>query len=473
VRVLVAVNPGNIPRLAELGSIALDPRVILFTLLLTALTGALFGLVPALAASRVDLSGTLNESRGLAARQSSARAFLVIAETALALVLLVGSGLLIRTFMAMHSVDRGFTAENVLTIEMSVGTPRYEKTAAVAQLIHEAEERVERLPGVLSMASTISVPLEPSISLPYIIARRPLLGSPFHGVANWRSVSRHYFEAFRIRLDRGRLFTIEDERGAARVCVINEAMARQQWPGGKPLGEVLVLSPGGRSESADLPREIVGIVADVRESGLNRPAEPIIYVPAAQVPDAMNAALERNRPLTFVARTVGDPWRLSAVIQRELLAASSGLPFARIRSMEEVVAESTARTRFTMTLLGAFAVIALLMAAVGIYGLVSYSVEQRTREIGIRVAIGATPNNVRNLVLGEGMRLALLGVSAGGIAALALTKVLDSLIYGVQSWDPLVFVSAGALLCVVAAAAAYVPALRATRVDPLTALRQD
>ncbi len=465
VRVLVALSPGSLPRMNDPGGISLDPQVVLFTLVLTAFTGALFGLLPAIAASRVNLSAVLNRSAAGAASQSHARRILVAAETALALVLLIGSGLLIRTFVAMHNTDRGFDASNILTLEMSIGTPRFERSAAVAQLIRNAEQRFDSFPGVVSMAAANSVPLEPGAAFTFQIERRPLLRSPFHGIANWRSVSWRYFDVFHIPLMRGRLFTREEERSGARVFVINAAMAAKYWPGGEPLGERLSI--------ADTSGQIIGIVANARDTGLDRDAEPAVYVPAAQVTDAMNVQNHRARPLTWTIRTIGDPWRLSLVIQRELREASGGLPIGRVRSMEEIVADSTARARFTLTLLTAFAAIALVLAAVGIYGLVSYSVEQRTREIGIRVAIGATPGNVRNLVLGEGLRLALLGIAAGAIAAAWLTKFLEGMIYGVQSWDPATFALAAAVLALIAVSAAYLPAKRATRVDPLVALRND
>lgn len=465
VRLLVAISPGRLPRIHDSAALALDQQVVLFTLVLTALTGALFGLLPALSASRVNLSAVLNRSAAGPAGQSHARRILVAAETALALVLLIGSGLLIRTFVAMHNTERGFDASNVLTVEMSIGSRRFERTAAVAQLIRSAELRFENVPGVVSAAAASSLPLEPGASFTFQIASRPLLHSPFHGIANWRSVSWRYFDVFHIPLKRGRLFTREEERSGARVFVINAIMAAKYWPGGEPLGQKLYIG--------DTSGEIIGIVASARDLGLDRNPEPTVYVPAAQVTDAMNVQNQRARPLTWTIRTIGDPWRLSSEILRELREASGGLPIGRVRSMQEIVADSTARARFTLTLLSVFAAIALVLASVGIYGLVSYSVEQRTREIGIRVAIGATPGNVRNLVLGEGLRLALFGIAAGSIAAAWLTRFLEGMIYGVRSWDPTVFAGAAALLASIAVAAAFIPALRATRVDPLIALRND
>jgi predicted lysophospholipase L1 biosynthesis ABC-type transport system permease subunit len=254
--------------------------------------------------------------------------------------------------------------------------------------------------------------------------------------------------------------------------IINRALARKYWPRQDPTGERITIGTGAGQNLEDVSRVIVGVVDDVREADVNREPAPAVFVPLDQVSDAMTARNNRVFPLTWLFRTRGEPSKVAGLVSRELREASGGLPVARVRTLDEVIDAATARTTFATTLLTAFAAIALLLAVVGLYGLMSYSVEQRTQEIGIRLALGAVPANVRNMVLLDGARLALLGVSLGVIAALALTRLMVSLIFGVKTWDPLVFASVAGLLNAVAFVASWVPARRATRVDPLVALRR-
>jgi putative ABC transport system permease protein len=394
---------------------------------------------------------------------------------ALALVLLVGAALLIRTFSVLRTVNPGFNTHNVLTMQMSLSGGHFENTAASNQVVREAERRIAGLPGAEAIAVSCCLPLQGGLDLPFTIAGHPPTDGPYNGDVQWRDVSPKYFAVFQIPLIRGRAFTDADadDAGSSRVVVINEAMAKKFWPNADPLGEVITIGKGIGPEFEEPSRQIIGIVASVRETGLDEEPSEVMYVPMAQVNDGMIALQNRVLPLTWAVRTIAQPYSLSAAIQRELLTASGGLPVAHIRSMDEVVVESTARQNFNMTLLTIFAGVALLLAAIGIYGLMAYSVQQRTQEIGIRMALGASAENVRKMVVAQGMALALIGVVVGAAGALALTRLMASLLYGVKAWDPVVMVSAAVLLSAVALLATYVPARRASRVDPIVSLRYE
>ena len=476
-RALLAINPGNIPRIGEDGAgVTTDWRVLLFTLLVAVLTGILFGLIPAIHASRTDLNITLREGgsrSGAGLRQNKVRSVLVVTEIALALVLLVGSALLIRTYMALRAVKPGFDPHNILTMNMSLDGPRFQTTAGVAQLERDGVERLERLPGVEAAATTCSLPLEPSFGLPFIIEGRPLTNGPFTGGGGWRSVSPRYFDVFEIPTIRGRVFTDRDDGAGTPVVVINESMANQYWPKADPVGERITIGKGVGPQFTEGPRQIVGVVGDVRDAGLNAKPFPIMYVPVAQVTDGITALNTQILPLMWAVRMKVAPFSLSQDVQGELRAASGGLPVGHVRSMDQVVAESTARDDFNTTLLTIFAGVALLLAAIGIYGLMAYSVQQRTQEIGIRMALGAGPGNVRNMVVRQGMGLALAGIVAGIAAALALTRFMASMIYGVEVRDPRVFIVVTVAFLAVALIATYLPARKASRVDPLVALRYE
>jgi predicted permease len=477
VRALLAIAAGNIPRIGTQGSaVTLDWRVLVFTLLTSVSTGILFGLIPAFSATRTDLSAALNQSgsrSGTGLGQNKARAVLVIGETALALVLLTGAALLIRTFAALRTVDPGFDAHNVLTMEMSLTGNRFAKTAAVTQLLRAAGQRVKSLPGVVELGSTYSPPLEVWGDLTFTIEGRPLTSGQYHGDVEYRQVSPGYFGVLRISLRRGRLFTDRDDGQAPNVVLINEAMARQFWQERDPVGERITIGEGLGPEYEEPPREIVGIVADVRDIGLSHRPEPIMYVPVAQLTDGLTEADNAWFPIIWMIRTKAEPHSISTDVQEELRRASGGLPVAHIRSMEQVLAESTARTHFNMMLLCIFAGIALVLAAVGIYGLMAYSVEQRTHEIGVRMALGAQARNVLLLVLRRGLTLAMVGIAIGLFGAMWLTEAMKSLLFGVSPNDPLTFAAVSLLFCGVALLACYIPAHRATRVDPLAALHYE
>ncbi|MEO8431231.1 MAG: ABC transporter permease [Acidobacteriota bacterium] len=477
IRALLAVNPGDIPRIGVDGSgVTADWRVVAFTAAVSLATGLVFGLFPALEASRADLNLTLKENSsrsGSGFRQNKARSILVIVEMALALVLLVGASLLIRSFMALRAVNPGFVSRNVLTMRMSMTEPKYTKAAGVDQLIRAGLERLRNLPGVDAVSATCCVPLEDGYHLPFEIVGRPSEAAANNG-AGWYTISSGYFDVFRIPMLRGRDFTDRDSGAAGGVVIINQAMAKRFWPKGDPLTDQIAIGKGVGPAFAEGPRQIVGIVGDARDGGLNQDPQPAMYVPFAQVSDGVTALTSKVTALGWVVRTRGEPhgrYGRNLAIQKALQEASGGLPVARIQSMDEIVVKSTARSDFNMLLLTVFGCVALLLAAIGIYGSMAYSVEQRTKEIGIRLALGASVGRVRNMVIAQGMTLALAGVVLGLFGAFALSKPIESLLFGVTARDPMVFVAVPVALAAVALIAVWLPALRATRIDPIDALR--
>ena len=475
IRALLAINTAGLPRLGSDGSlVSMDWRVLGFALIASIATGILFGLIPALHGSRTTLSETLKESSsrsGTGFRHNKSRSVLVVAEMALALVLLVGSALLIRTSLALGRVDPGYDAHNVLTMRMSLSGSRFLQSSGVEQMVRDARDRLHALPGVELASATCCVPLEGGYGLPFNIVGRPQGNEPYHGGGSWSTVSPGYFEVFRIPVKRGRTFTDRDIAGAPAVVIINEAMAKRLWKDGDPLRDRLVIGRGVMREFAGEPeRQIIGVVADSRDGGLNDEPFPKMFIPQAQVPDPVNALNARLTPLAWVVRTRVPPLSLSAAIQEQLRQAS-GLPVSEVRTMSDVVSRSTSRERFNMVLMSVFGGSALLLAAIGIYGLMAYSVEQRTQEIGIRMALGAVAGDVRRMVVLQGMRLALAGVAIGVAGALAMVRVMAGFLYGVEARDPAIFVGAPVLLSLVALLAIWLPARRASRVAPVIALR--
>jgi putative ABC transport system permease protein len=475
IRALLAINTADLPRLGENGSaVALDWRVLAFTLVVSLGTGIIFGLFPALHGAHADLNVTLKESggpSGTAFRHNKARSLLVVAEVALALILLVGSALLIRTSMALRNVDPGFDPHNVVTMRMSLTGPRFLTSAGVEQMVRDGIERLQALPGVEVASATCCVPLQGGYGLPFTIVGRPLQEGPYHGGGGWMTVSPGYFDVFRIPIRRGRTFTNRDDNGAQPVVVINESMAKRFWKDADPLSDRIVIGKGIMREFAtEQPRQIIGIIADSRDNGLNRDPGPKMFIPQAQVPDAANALNVQLTPIAWVVRTRAEPHALIAPIQ-EQLRQLTGLPVSDVKTMDEIVSLSTSRERFNMLLMGVFGGSALLLAAIGIYGLMAYSVAQRTQEIGIRLALGAGSTAVKRMVVMQGMRLALVGVIVGLASAFGLTRFIAGFLFGVKPLDPGVFAAIPVLLALVALLAVWIPARRASRVDPVIALR--
>jgi putative ABC transport system permease protein len=381
--------------------------------------------------------------------------------------------LLIRTSLALAAVKPGFDAGHVLTMRMSLAGQRFLKSAAIEQPVRDGTQRLRALPGVITASATCCVPLEGGYGLPFQVIGRPLEKGPFHGGGSWQTISPNYFDVFKIPVIRGRAINELDNSASAPVVVINQAMAKRYWPKGDPLSDRIWIGKGLMVElAAETPRQIVGIVGDVRDGALNRDPQPTMYVPNAQVPDALNALNVRLTPMAWVIRSQGDPAALASTIQ-ERLRQVSGLSVTDVRTMEQVISRSTSRQRFNMLLMSIFGGSALFLAAIGVYGLMAYSVQQRTQEIGIRMALGAEANDVRKMVVFQGMTFSLIGVVAGTVAALVLARLINAFLFGVKPWDPTVFVAVPVLLTLIALLAVVIPAARATKVDPMTALRYE
>jgi putative ABC transport system permease protein len=385
-------------------------------------------------------------------------------------VLLAGAALLIRTYIALRQVNPGFDARNVLTLEMFLTGDRL-KTAGIARVAHDGRERLDAIPGAEASAFTCCLPLYGSYKLPFNIVGRPTGETPWNGGTRWTSGSPGYLAVFKIPLLRGRDFTEQDDTAAPGVVLISDTLAKKYWLNQDPIGQMLLIGKGIGPEWVDAPRRIIGIIGDVHDEGLNRDPEPLMMIPSAQVPNGSTTLIANIGPMNWAVRTLGDPHQYIPAITEQLRLASGGFPVARVRPMTDIVVQSTARQDFNMLLLTIFGATALILAAIGIYGLMAYSVQQRTQEIGIRMALGADRSRIRELVVWQGMRLAIVGVVIGVAAAFGLTRYLASFLYGVESWDPLVFVTVPLILSAVALIAVWFPATRASRLDPQQALR--
>jgi putative ABC transport system permease protein len=419
VRLLFAVNPVTMPRLGEHAeALMLDWRILVFALGISILAGAIAGIVPAIKASKTDLAAAINESgarSGAGLRGHKTRSLLVVSEMALAMVLLVGAALLIRSFHDSISVNPGFQSHSILTMNMSLTGKRFGTTAAVAEVVRDGRQRLESVPGVEeSTAAGCCLPLGGiGYGLGFNIEGRAPTQGPYTGGGAWRSISPGYFDVFRIPLLRGRAFNLQDTGSSEPVAIINEKMAKQYWPKGDEIGARITIGKGLGPQFVDPPREIVGVVGDVRDIGFNNDPPPTMYVPLTQINDQLTALDSTLIPLEWMVRTRVAPYSLSQQIQEQLRIASGGVPVGTVQTMDEVVSHSVAYQRFSTTLLSVFAAIALLLAAVGIYGVMAYSVQQRTQEIGIRMTLGATPEKVQRMVVRQGMLLAGIGVVLG------------------------------------------------------------
>ena len=456
-RSLLALAPEDLPRVKD---VALDGRVLGFTLLVTLITGIVFGLVPALQASRPNLNETLKEGgRGTTGGHHRIRSSLVITEVALALVLLVGAGLLIRSFIRLQQVNPGFNTKNAMSANVALPGRKYPNSDQYLSFFTQLMEKIAALPGVVAVGATQSLPIQGDYLVGFNIQGRPPDPPGEDKSTNYYAVTPDYFKAMGIPLLRGRLFTEQDSKNAPRVAVINETMARTYFSDEDPIGKGINLSQGREGF-----REIVGIVGDVKQYGLAQPTTLQTYEPYLQMPFSA---------VTLIVRTEGNPAALSGSIRSEVLALDKEQPVSRIRTLDQIISGSVQQQRFTMLLLGVFAAVALILAAVGLYGVMSYAVTQRTHEIGIRMALGANTGNVLRLVVGHGMLLALIGVVIGLGGAFAFTRLMSKLLFAVSTTDPVTFVGISVLLTGVALVACLVPARRATKVDPMVALRHE
>jgi putative ABC transport system permease protein len=452
---LQALNADSIPRIDD---VAIDGKVLAFTLLLCVATGILFGLVPAWQASRPNVSEAIKEG-GRSSSGSGGRWLrngLVMAEVALSVVLLVGAALLLRSFSRLTSVDPGFRAENVLTFRVAVPRTSYKEDAQIEALYAQLLERLRAMPRVTAAGMIQSLPIRDSYVLSFSIQGRPVEpGSD--SSANYRVASPGYFEALGIPVRQGRTFTDRDAAGGPKAAIVDDAFARRYFPGEDPIGQRIDIGNG-----TDGFYEVVGLVGDVRYGGLDATPEPTMYVPHRQDVFSM---------MWIVARIDGEPTAIASNVRGLLRDLDRNLPAFSMSALTDVVRESLDQRRFSVLLLGLFATIALLLAAVGLYGVISYSVSQRTQEIGVRLAIGAPRSRLLGMVVGQGMKLVIAGIVLGLAGALTLARVVSTLLFEVTPFDPPSYAGTVIALIAVAALACYVPARRAMRVDPITALR--
>jgi predicted permease len=460
ITILVSLLPEEIPRL---NSIGIDLRVLLFSLGLSMLTGMLFGLAPALQGSKVDLQTALKEggrtsTTGMGGRM---RSLLIVTEVGLALMLVICAGLLVKSFWRLQQVDPGFEAEKVLSLQLSPPSTSYEGGARKRVLYRQVLERVQALPGVKAAGAIHLLPMGGSNWNPALrVEDHPLPEGTDLPSVDWRLITNGYFQAMGIRLIRGRYFTEGDNENALAVAIVNETLARRYWPNEDPVGKRI---RGGFEGKDWVP--IVGVVSDVKEQGLDLPTHLEMYRPYAQAPFTSS--------MTLMVRTDADPSGLAAAIRQEVWAIDKDVPITDIQPLTQVVSKSIATRRSTMLMLGTFAAVALLLGAVGIYGVVTYSVNQRIHEIGVRMALGATSRDVLRLIVGQGMRVILTGVALGLGGAYLVTRALERLLFGVSATDPLTFAGVSVLLTVIAFLACLIPARRATHVDPMEALRYE
>jgi putative ABC transport system permease protein len=456
---LLAAIPGEMPFWMKFD---LDPRVLGFTLALSLLTGLIFGIAPALQASKNDLNDALKEGgRNAGGAHYRLRSSLVVAEVALSLMLLIGAGLMLRSFAKLGSVDAGIRPENVLTVEVPLPRAKYPEGAKQSAFFKELVTRVRALPGVSSAAAISGVPLRGGWGRSLTVEGFPVLSVGQAPMINHSVVTPNYFQTMGIPLREGRDFNDSDIDGSTRVTVVDERLARQYWPGASPLGKRIRFGPPESNEPWHI---IVGVVGSVRNRRLDQDTVQTIYVPYQQIP---------VRGMTMALRTSGDPESLTSAVRESVRALDKDQPIANVLTMETVISRSVWQQRFYTILFGVFAALALVLAAVGIYGVMSYAVTQRTHEIGIRMALGARAIDVLRMVVKNGMTLITIGVVIGLVGAFALTRLLATMLFGITPTDSLTFVAVSAVLGLVALVACFVPARRATKVDPLVALRYE
>lgn len=462
-RALVAISPRD---LVSLQGVGINLTVLAWTLAVSLLTGIIFGLAPALEATRLDLNDALKEggkgSGGQSTRSRRLRSALVAAEVALALVLLVSAGLLVKSFARLQKIDTGFNPDNVLTMVVRLPGGKYREDQQVVTFFREAMERLRTLPGVRSVGMVNYLPFYGGLgaATAFTIEGRPAPPPGQEITTDVRVTDPGYLNAMGVPLLRGRNFTDIEASEAKHVALISESMVRQHFPGEDPIGKRITVPMSEKP----MPTEIVGIVGDVKYESLVDEARPTVYLPHPELTYSF---------MTLVIRTTGDPAEMAPAVRSELLAIDPEQPVSDLRTMNQVMAETLSRARFNTLLLGLFAGLATLLAAVGIFGVMNYSVTMRTHEIGIRMALGAQQDKVLMLILRQGLLLTLVGIGIGLAVALALTRVLSGLLFGVNATDPATFAAIVLLLAVVSLIACYIPARRATKVDPMIALRYE
>ena len=469
VPLLLHLSPSGLPRARE---VAINLSVIAFSILLSVLTVLVFGLIPAVSASRIDLNSAL-KAAGRQATTGTAgrlgRSLLVGTEVALSLILLIGAVLLMRSFVNLEHVAPGFDPQNVLTFKMSI-PPHYSTTSRMWELEREVLARLDALPGVETAASATCLPLEPGPDMPGTV---PGQSPPAAFNPAYRPVSPNYFHVLRIPLVRGRSFLDADSLKSVPVAIINVSLARQLFPEREPIGQTLQLGAGLGAPYADSQRIIVGVVGDVRETALTTAPSPTVFIPRAQIPDALTLLMNRALPMSWAVRTRIPPDQLIGTVRQAILTVDPQLPGANMRTMEQAMSTAVDRQRFTLLLMSIFASLATMMAAVGIYGVVSFQMRQRQRELGIRLALGALPQSlVRTFTIHEARPIAA-GMLAGVVASIFLAKLIGSLLFETSLTDPVSLAGSAVVLGLLACLGCYLPIRRASQVDPLQILREE
>jgi putative ABC transport system permease protein len=465
VHLLVAFNPADIPRLDQ---VSVDGTTLIFVTAIGFFTALLFGIAPALKFSRPNLQRSLKEAGPTMAGTTShrLRGALVVTEIALAVVLLIGAGLLMRSFVTLINVDPGFAIDRVASLQVFIWD-RYTTPDQRRAYVAETLQRIEQMPDVEAAGITTALPILESsamTSVPISIDGQPPRPAGQEPVAQNSIATAGYFNAIGARLLRGRLFNQFDTGSSLRVAVINDTMAKRYWPNEDPIGRKFSLRNGGRSEPGPVTLEIAGIVSDLRQDGLDKNPRPEFFRPHAQAPSGS---------LIYVIRTRSDAAALIPALRASIWKTSPGQPFYSVTTMDRLVSDSLKARRFNVALLGAFAGLALMLALTGVYGVMSFVMRQRTHEIGVRVALGAKARDIATLVLKHGFRLAIIGTVIGALAAFALTRLMSALLFGVTATDPATFAAVAVLIPVIALIACYIPARRAMKVDPLVALRYE
>jgi len=459
--VVRAIHPGNIPRLDAIG---IDGTVLAFTFGVSVLTGLVFGIAPAIRAVRADLNTALRSGGrstqgdgGFTGSRNRLRGALVISELALSLMLLIGAGLLIRSFVRLEGVPPGFNPDHIISMRVSANGPKYRDEKAAAQFYREMGDNIMRLPGVKSQGGVTALPFTPSVGWGSIeVEGYTKSASQPELQVDIRSATPHYFRTMEIPLIEGRFFDAHDTPDGQPAAIIDQKMAQRFWPNGGAVGKHVWNDP-------KKPYTIVGVVGVVKQYGLDTDTRMVVYYPHAQQPSN----------LYVVAKTSGDPGSLASSMVREVHALDRDVPVYDVRTMDDRMYDSLARQRFSTTMLGAFAVFAMILAAIGVYGAISYLVTQGAHDIGVRIALGASRGSILKMVVRRGMGLAGTGIACGLIGAAALTRVMANLLFGISAHDVAAFIAAPAFLAAVALAACYIPARRATRVDPMVALRDE
>jgi putative ABC transport system permease protein len=465
VHLLVAFNPADIPRLDQ---VSVDGTTLIFVTAIGFFTALLFGIAPSLKFSRPNLQRSLKEAGPTLAGTTShrLRGALVVSEIALAVVLLIGAGLLVRSFVTLINVDPGFAIDRVASLQVFIWD-RYPKPDQRRAYVDETLKRIEQMPNVEAAGITTALPILESsamTSVPINIDGQPPRPAGQEPVAQNSIATRGYFNAVGARLLRGRLFNQFDTSSSLRVAVINDTMAKRYWPNEDPIGRKFSLRSGGRSEPGPVTLEIAGVVSDLRQDGLDKNPRPEFFRPHAQAPSGS---------LIYVVRTRNDAAALIPALRASIWKTSPGQPFYSVTTMDQLVSDSLKARRFNVALLGAFAGLALILAITGVYGVMSFVTRQRTHEIGVRVALGANAKDIATLVLRHGFILAIIGTVIGALAAFALTRLMSALLFGVTATDPATFAAVAVLLPAIALIACYVPARRAMKIDPLVALRYE